>query len=143
MTGLDSFDATLHKTNRWLTELMQTLGWDDKHRAYLAMRAGLHTLRDRLGVHEAAKLGAQLPMLVRGFYYEGWDPNGKPLKERHKEQFLARFAQECSAEDPARVATGVFSVLSKHVSPGEVEYVKRALPEELRDLWPAAGAQHE
>ena len=84
-TGLEVFDATLHKTNSWLKELMGMLGSEDRHRAYLALRATLHALRDRLTVEEVAQLGAQLPMLIRGFYYEGWDPTGKPLRIRDKE----------------------------------------------------------
>jgi uncharacterized protein (DUF2267 family) len=138
MTGLDTFDATVHKTNRWLNELMQELCCDDKQSAYLAMRAAVHALRDRLTVEEVAQLGSQLPMLVRGFYYEGWDPTGKPLKERHKDQFLARIAREVAGEDPEQIAKAVFTVLAKRVSDGEIENVKHILPAELRELWPGA-----
>jgi uncharacterized protein (DUF2267 family) len=138
-TGLDAFDTTVHKTNAWLNELMQELGWEDKHKAYLALRATLHALRDRLTVDEVAQLGAQLPMLIRGFYYEGWDPSDKPLKERHKEQFLARMEREfpgVDGIDPEGVARAVFSVLAKRVSEGEIEDVRHVLPAEVRELWP-------
>ena len=107
--------------------------------AYLALRVTLHTLRDRLTVEEVAQLGAQLPMLIRGFYYEGWDPTGKPLKERHKEEFLARIEEQFSGDDQAdakQVARAVFSVLSDRVTEGEIEDVKHVLPAELRELWP-------
>ena len=67
-TGLEVFDRTVQKTNSWLHDLMQVLQWADKHKAYLALRATLHALRDRLTVDEVAQLGAQLPMLIRGFY---------------------------------------------------------------------------
>ena len=133
-TGLDAFDTTVHKTNAWLNELMQELGWEDKHKAYLALRATLHALRDRLTVDEVAQLGAQLPMLIRGFYYEGWDPSDKPLKERHKEQYLARMEREfpgVDGNDPEGVARAVFSVLAKRVSEGEIEDVRQVLPAEL------------
>ena len=139
MTGLDVFDRTIHKTNNWLNELMEALGWHDRHKAYLALRVTLHALRDRLTVEEVAQLGAQLPMLIRGFYYEGWDPTGKPLKERHKEEFLARIAEQFSGDDQAdakQVARAVFSVLSDRVTEGEIEDVKHVLPAELRELWP-------
>ena len=139
MTGLDVFDRTIHKTNNWMNELMEALGWHDRHKAYLALRVTLHALRDRLTVEEVAQLGAQLPMLIRGFYYEGWDPTGKPLKERHKEEFLARIAEQFSGDDQAdaeQVARAVFSVLSDRVTEGEIEDVKHVLPAELRELWP-------
>ena len=139
VTGLDVFDTTLHKTNNWLNELMQLLGWQDKHKAYLALRATLHALRDRLTVEEVAQLGAQLPMLIRGFYYEGWDPTGKPLKVRHKEEFLARIEEQFRGDnriDPEQVARAVFTVLADRVTEGEIEDVKHILPAEIQDLWP-------
>ena len=138
-TGLDVFDTTLHKTNIWLHDLMRVLSWPDRHKAYLALRATLHALRDRLTVEEVAQLGAQLPMLIRGFYYEGWDPTGKPVRVRHKDQFLARIEQQFQGDDridPEQVARAVFTVLAKRVSEGEIEDVKHVLPDEIRDLWP-------
>jgi uncharacterized protein (DUF2267 family) len=139
MTGLDAFDTTVHKTNRWLNELNELAGWDSKQKAYLATRATLHALRDRLTVDEVAQLGAQLPMLMRGFYYEGWDPSGKPVKERHVEHFLAWIAAEFRSDDileAERMARAVFALLKRRITDGEIEDVKSVLPEELRHLWP-------
>ncbi|MEN2981558.1 MAG: DUF2267 domain-containing protein [Thermus sp.] len=140
-TGLEVFDTTLHKTHAWLKAIMEALGAEDRHRAYMALRAVLHALRDRLPVEEVAQLGAELPMLVRGLYYEGWDPTGKPLKERHKEEFLAHVARELRtpsgpALDPEAAARAVFQVLAQKVSEGEIRDVQNLLPKELRELWP-------
>lgn len=138
-TGLEVFDRTVQKTNSWLHDLSQILQWDDKHKVYLALRATLHALRDRLTVEEVAQFGAQLPMLIRGFYYEGWDPTEKPLRERHREQFLARIEQQFKDDalvDPGVVARAVFFVIEHRISEGEIEDVKQVLPSEMRDLWP-------
>jgi uncharacterized protein (DUF2267 family) len=138
-THHELFSNTLQKTHIWLNELTDELHCTDQHQAYLALRATLQALRDRLTVQEAAHLGAQLPMLVRGFYYEGWSPAGKPLKERHKEEFLGhvgRYFEKDEGVDPERVVRGVFKLLSKRITEGEIEDIKQILPPELRDLWP-------
>jgi uncharacterized protein (DUF2267 family) len=137
-TGLEVFDSTIQKTNIWLKDLMELLG-GDRHKAYQALRAVLHALRDRLTVEEAAEFGAQLPMLIRGIYYEGWNPTGKPVKERHREQFLARIQQQFKGDaetNPEIVAQAVFSLLQNHIAQGEIEDVKHILPLKIRDLWP-------
>ncbi len=139
-TGLRVFDHTLQETNIWLKELMEDLG-PDRQRAYDALRATLHTLRDRLTVEEATDLGAQLPMLVRGIYYEGWNPAKTPEKLRSREEFLSRVndhlqnVRPMNAEEAARA---VFKVLARHVSAGETRQVQAMLPGDIRTLWPPA-----
>ena len=93
-TGLDTFDKTVQESNLWLKDVMERLDTRDRHHAYSTLRAVLHALRDRIGAESAAHLGAQLPMLLRGLFYEGWDPTGKPTKERHEAAFLAHIAKE-------------------------------------------------
>jgi uncharacterized protein (DUF2267 family) len=137
-TGLEVFDTTVQKTNTWLKDLMEQTGWD-RHRAYQSLRAVLHALRDRLTVEETAELGAQLPMLTRGIYYEGWDPTGKPVKERHREQFLTRIREHFPADEdvnPGEIARAVFSLLARRITAGEIEDIKHILPAEIRGLWP-------
>lgn len=140
---LDVFDRTVHKTNTWLKDIMRELGTPDRRKAYQALRATLHALRDRLTIEEAAQLGAQLPMLIRGFYYEGWDPTGKPERVRDREEFLARIARAFRDDeklDPEAVARAVFKVLQSRVTEGEIEDVKNLLPGEIRNLWPVTDA---
>ena len=137
---LEVFDASLQKTQVWLNELINELGWENRpQKACLALRTALHALRDRLTVEEAVHLGAQLPILIRGVYYEGWKLAGKPVKERHKSEFLDHIAavfRDDDTVDPEKVMRSVFKVLARHISKGEIESVKHLLPKSLRDLWP-------
>lgn len=133
------FERTIHTTNNWLNELMEELGWHDSHRAYQGLRVVLHALRDRLTVDEVADLGAQLPMLMRGLYYEGWRPAAKPSRDRNREQFLVPVAAVFRDDPhvfPEAVAWAVFKLLEKHVSAGEISDVVHILPREIRSLWP-------
>jgi len=140
-TGLDVFDTTIQKTNRWLKDLMQELGWEDRHKAYEGLRVTLQTLRDRLSVEEAAQLGAQLPLLLRGAYYEGWRPTAHPHKERHLEAFLAPIRGHFLWDpevDGEEVARAVFRLLTTYISAGEMADIQQVLPKELHALWPTS-----
>jgi uncharacterized protein (DUF2267 family) len=137
-TGLEVFDETLHKTNTWLKEIAQALDLD-RHGAYQVLRAVLHCLRDRLMVNEAAQFGDQLPMLVRGIYYEAWHPAGKPNKIRSRDEFVAGIAARIAKTQPIdteKATRAVFQTLETHISPGEIDDVIQVLPKEIRTLWP-------
>jgi uncharacterized protein (DUF2267 family) len=137
-TGLRQFDETIHLTNAWLKELMDDLDWDDRRRAYRTLRAVLHALRDRLPVDAAAHFAAQLPMLVRGFYFEGWRPAGPRGAERTKEEFVERVERELANDsqiNPEVAARAVFKLLSRHISEGEINDIRGNLPEDIRSLW--------
>jgi uncharacterized protein (DUF2267 family) len=135
--GLPVFDDTIQKTNIWLKEISEALG-SDRHQAYQALRAVLHCLRDRLIIEEAVHLGDQLPMLVRGIYYEAWRPREKPEKIRSREEFLARIATHLAQApiEPEDAVRSVFRVLERHVSRGEIRDVIGELPQDIRGLWP-------
>ncbi len=140
VTGLEVFDETVQKTNVWLKEIMEETGVS-RRRAYELLRAVLQVLRDRLTVDEAAHLSAQLPMLVRGIFFEGWHPAGTPHKWRSLEEFLDEVRRRLGSADVSDIdleqaARSVFSVLGRHVSAGEVADVRQSLPEPVRRLWP-------
>jgi uncharacterized protein (DUF2267 family) len=139
-TGLDVFDKTVQETNLWLKDVMERIGTYDRHSGYSTLRAVLHAVRDRIGPENAAHLGAQLPMLIRGLFYEGWDPTGKPTKERHEAQFLAHIAKElprAEASEVERGASAVLDVLSKRIESSAAVKVAVTFPEELLKFWPA------
>jgi uncharacterized protein (DUF2267 family) len=140
--GVPVFEKTLEKTNAWLAELETLMNWHDRHQAYLALRAVLHALRDRIMPDEVAQLAAQLPMLIRGFFYEGWHPAHKPLKYRHKQEFLDQIIMEAPAlegDELERVVTAVFAILASELGSGETNQVRALLPPEVRELWPRPG----
>jgi uncharacterized protein (DUF2267 family) len=121
------------------------LQWFTFQRGYLALRAVLHALRDRLSLQEVAQLGAQLPIFIRGIYYEGWSPARTPVKSRGKQLFLrqvrAEFAHTRNPDvDPEEITRAIFRVLNKHVSKGEIDQIRGTLPRELREFWPETAA---
>ncbi len=134
----DYFAPTVQKGHEWVNEVAAALGTDDRHRAYLAMKASLLALRDRLPVNEAAQLADQLPMILRGMFFEGWNPSRVPIKDRHLDEFLEhvadRFPGEPDLEQARRFAEATYRVLASRISPGELNDVLSVLPGELRPL---------
>jgi uncharacterized protein (DUF2267 family) len=134
------FGTTLQKTNIWLKEISDLLHWDDHHKAYHGLRAVLHVLRDRLPVDEAAHLGAQLPMLVRGFYYDCWKPAHTPVKLKTTQDFYDAVRENFTVDrnvNPMRLTEAVMTVLCANISASEIEKLRGIFPPHLREIWPA------
>jgi uncharacterized protein (DUF2267 family) len=132
---------SVEKTHIWLDAVAEELGEEDRQYAYRALRAVLHALRDRLTVDVAAKLAAQLPTLIRGIYYEDWDPSRTPLAIHDVGTFLDHVAAEghMAGETEASLAvSAVIAVLRAHVAAGEIDGVLAVLPDSLRVLINAA-----
>jgi len=135
-TGLAVFDKTIQTTNIWLDEIMAELG-PDRHVAWHTMGAVLHALRDRLPPNDAAHLAAQLPVLIRGLFYDQYRPSETPERLRTRDAFLDRVTHELRGTRPVNprdAVRTVFAVLSHHITGGEVDKVKKILPEEIAEL---------
>jgi len=137
-TGLPVFDTTVQQTNEWLRAIESGLDCS-RQEAYSALRAVLHVLRDRLTIDMVLGLSAQLPMLLRGMYLEGWQPHLGILTFHD----AASFADAVSARLAARsglnsqaATQAVLSVVAARVDPDEVTKILAHLPEPLRALWP-------
>src|SRR5687767_6006017 len=109
-TGLDVFDKTLQTTNIWLNEISDRIG-PDRQLAWKVLSTVLHKLRDRLPVDLAAHLGAQLPLLVRGAYYDQFEPARMPRECATPEQFreeVAEWLADARNIDPDDAIRSVF-----------------------------------
>lgn len=138
-SGHPSFDHTVQEGNLWLKAIAAQLHFEEKRHAYSALRAVLHALRDRLQPQSAVHFGAQLPMVIRGLYYEGWRLADKPSADHTVDEFCARVAKELPPNFPMDARTlsnGVFQVVFEQLDPGESAKVIDQLPVPLRSLWP-------
>ena len=138
VTGISSIDHAPQVVAEWLNLLQEDLGWPDRGRAYLLLRETLHAVRDFLSVDEAADLSAQLPLLIRGIFFDGWVPSKTPATERSLADFLERAMRPFAAdppEQPEEAVAAVFSLLRRQISAGEYRQVAWAMRKPLRDLW--------
>jgi uncharacterized protein (DUF2267 family) len=138
-TGLDVFDKTLQTTHVWLDEIMRdpAVG-PDKQLAWRLLGATLRAVRDRLPVDLAAHLGAQLPLLIRGTYYDQFRPSALPGRDRSLDAFLERIRGELALSRSVNVRDGmraVLAVLARHADRGQIAKVRDAMPEEVRAIW--------
>ena len=137
VTGLDVFDKTIHVTNAWLRDIMEEIG-PDRQTAWKVLSVVLHQLRDRLPVEVAAHLGAQLPLLVRGVYYDQYQPGEMPADWNSMEELVEEVADWLSDTRPVNpnvAIRAVFGVLSERVPEGQIRKVRHALPRRVREAW--------
>ncbi|VTZ28527.1 conserved hypothetical protein [Methylocella tundrae] len=129
------------QTNLWLKRIAAEHHLERRHDAYSALRAVLHALRDRLTPEQAVHFGAQLPIVIRGVYYEGWRIAGKPIDDKHVDEFVQRVAAELPPQfprDALAMTRAVFQLLFEELDPGETAKIIDTLPAALKALWPPA-----
>ncbi len=139
MTVPATINHTVQQTQEWLKELRDSAGLVDETEALAVFRVVLHQLRDRLPLEEAVQLAAQLPIMIRGFYYEGWMPRRVPdTSAKTAQQFFDKTTIELLPRrlPPEPIVTSVFAILAHHLDPGEISDVIACLPDELKGLWP-------
>ncbi len=143
MTNIPAIDHAAQQAHEWVHELRQILKVPSERSAYAALRAVLHQLRDRMPASEVGDLGAQLPTLIRGIYFEGWNPLAGPQSIHHGREFVDDLTgklhghEEIHAESAIRA---VFFLLSEHISKGEIDDVIATLPDEIKAFWPKSRA---
>lgn len=137
-TGVRNLDNSIDLTNVWLRDILSQLKWQSKDSAYQALRGTLHAIRDRLPAEEAVDLASQLPLLIKGIYYDGWTLRDKPEKFK-KEEFARRVHAQFEFDDnvnPAEVIRAVLRVMYRHVGEGELRDVKFNMPKEIQEWFP-------
>ncbi len=141
-TGVENLDRSIDKANAWLADIDAGFGTGDRHLAYRVLRAWLHCLRDRLSVQVAAHFAAQLPELLRGVFYDGWNPSRVPQRY-DRAGYIARFAREARVRDSdvAKAARIVSAVARQHMSAGAVAEAFGLLPASLRELLEPAASE--
>jgi uncharacterized protein (DUF2267 family) len=136
---IPSFSHAAQQAQQWVNELAAELGWSNQ-RAYHLLKAVLTALRDWLSPEESADLSAQLPMLIRSIYFEGWDPALSPATERKKRDFVIRVERGFGYDtnvDLDEAIHAVFKLIDRHISHGESLQVRNSMKKTLRQLWPA------
>jgi uncharacterized protein (DUF2267 family) len=137
ITGNPSIDAAPQAVTAWIEELCADLGMDDRARAYLLLRTVLHALRDSLTAAEAADLAAQLPLLWKGIWWDGWSP-ARAHSVTSRAAFLDRIERTFAAaplDRPEEAVRAVHGLLERHVSEGEMAQADSVVRVSLRRLW--------
>ncbi|MHC0053047.1 DUF2267 domain-containing protein [Actibacterium sp. D379-3] len=136
--GLKIIDDAVQAANAWVNEVDDRTGWGHKQRSYRLLRAVLHVIRDHLNPDEAAQLAAQMPVLIRGIYYEGWNPSKTPVIERSRAGFIDRVQAEFETDpmgDAPEAIAAVMAMLDGRISDGEMEDVRGTFTKQIRTLF--------
>jgi len=134
--GLETIESSTQKTQQWIAGIAEAACLE-KGDAYKALRAVLQTMRDRLPLDDAAHFAAQLPMFLRGLFYEGWQPSRVPVK-MSREEFLTAVQEKVVTNrfiDPLQVTQKVFAVIMSHVGLSEMGKIRNCFPKEMDELW--------
>lgn len=140
-TGVSTIDRTVEHTLAWVDDVCREMRDPERAHGWVALRAVLQHLRDVIDADEARQLAAQLPILLRGMFFDGFTPQRPVGPERHRDAFLDAVMLGIGSDriDPERAARAVFAVLDQRLG-SEAAQARMRLSESVRELWPQTTA---
>jgi uncharacterized protein (DUF2267 family) len=136
------FEKFVHEANKYFKDLAEMMGHPEEvNRSFIAWRAVMHTLRDRIHTGEAMDMMSQMPMILKGFFAENWQYHEQPQDkfdtmdemtshvEKMQEQYgEVNFNWDMSTEE---IISTVIDSMKKYLTDGQIDHMKSQLPEEL------------
>ena len=145
-TGFNLFDHTVHETNQLLKKVEDEFGWTDRRQqSYAIVRAVLHAVRDRIPYTEAISFSAQLPLLLKGVFFDGWSPELIPEKCTRKEfieKIRSTFPYSTDSSIEEVIAT-TFQLICEQMDPPETTKILNLLPDDIRELLIGTSVEEE
>jgi uncharacterized protein (DUF2267 family) len=136
ITELPIYNKSPEQFREWVGQVAEELETDNMKLAYHALRGVLLALRDRLTPDEVFDLSSQMPLLIRGFFFEGYEIRNKPDK-MNREAFQKRVEKELPPipDIPVDVVIrAVIRILRKRITKGEIKDIQAQLPEDVNQL---------
>jgi uncharacterized protein (DUF2267 family) len=130
---MNAFTSACHNAETYVSKLEAELPDCDKQQTWHILRGTLHALRDRIQPDEACHLAEQLPLVVRGAFFEAFRP-GRGVRKMDADTFLADVAAQVRVDPPKNLEEKVWTALSYvlgSVSAGEKQDVVRNLPADI------------
>lgn len=130
------FEKIYEEAHYWMNEIADRMGHPEKQHAYHALRGVLFALRDRLPQSEVFQLSSHLPTMIRGIYFEGYSPSGKPTKMNRDEfvQCVAEELQKVNGGNPLDAIEAVIATMDDRLGDEPMSHVLNVLPKDLQQL---------
>lgn len=140
LEDIKSIKKTNDHTILILKKMMNSGEFTNPNSAFVVLRATLKALRDRVTPGEAFHLGGQLPALLRGYFFEGFDlSNVERSKSSSKsiEGFLQDIRNHLGGYDYLdleKLVPVAMNVILTSIDQGEAEQVISQLPKDIQSL---------
>ena len=137
------FNNYIQPAELFIKEVAEELGnIQDTKAALRVTRSVFHTLRDMLTPEESLHLVAQLPMILKAIYVDGWKP-GTVNRIRSMQEFLNCLKSNSDRpevdfgnnDEAVNAVQCVLDVVQRHVTIGEIAHIVDQFPQELLILW--------
>lgn len=133
MTLMQFLDNSVPQANEWVTDFMAELQINETRLARRLLGSTLHALRDCLSCRDAEKLGAQLPLVMREHFFQGWCPGSVKLNGGSREEFyrrLRRYNNDCQVPvEEERAVRAFCRVLDQKISQHDIKNISGILPD--------------